>query len=76
MIVIRIWIFFICIWDFGKLIFSVIFFFMKMLGYLVFWKRDFRMLSWVWVKVVFFLCCFCGLDVEDIYMFRVINCRC
>lgn len=75
-IVIRIRIFFTCTRDSGKLIFSATSSLMKMSGYLVFWKRDSRMSSWARVKVVLSLRCFRGLDAEDIYMSRVINCRC
>lgn len=34
------------------------------------------MSSWARVKVVLSLRCFLGLDAEDIYMSREINCRC
>lgn len=34
------------------------------------------MSSWARVKVVLSLRCFRGLDAEDIYMSREINCRC
>lgn len=34
------------------------------------------MSSWARVNVVLSLRCFLGLDAEDIYMSKVINCRC
>lgn len=49
---------------------------MKMSGYLVFWNKDSRMSSWALVKVVLSLRCFRGLEAEDIYMSKIINCRC